>query len=121
MNRASADVLLAEDNPSDADLVFESLGSVVDPRRVHRVHDGVEAIEFLSCTGSYAGRLPDAPLRLVLLDIKLPRIDGLEVLGHIRADPRTSLVPVVMLTSSKKVRSVLRGQGVTLGRHRAGR
>lgn len=80
---------------------------MVDPRRVHRVHDGVEAIDFLSCSGGYASRRPDAPLRLALLDIKLPRIDGLEVLEHIRADPRTSLVPVVMLTSSKVERDVL--------------
>jgi two-component system response regulator len=107
MNRGFADVLLAEDNPSDADLVFESLRSVVDPRRDHRVHDGVEAIDFLSCTGGYSSRLQDAPLRLVLVDIKLPRIDGLEVLEHIRADPRTALVPVVMLTSSKVERDVL--------------
>ena len=106
MNRKLADVLLAEDNPSDAELILDSLASVVEPKHVHRVHDGVEAIDFLSCKGDYTSRLPGTPLRLVLLDIKLPRIDGLEVLEHIRADSQTSLVPVVMLTSSKVDRDV---------------
>jgi two-component system response regulator len=106
LNRKLADVLLAEDNPSDAELILDSLASVVEPKHVHRVHHGVETIDFPSCKGDYTSRLSGTPLRPVLLDIKLPRMDGLEVLEHIRADPRTSLVPVVMLTSSKVDRDV---------------
>jgi two-component system response regulator len=106
MNRARADVLLAEDNPADAELAAECLSSIVDPRRVHRVCDGVEALDFLFCRGRYSVRHPTAPLRLVLLDVKLPRVDGLKVLEEIRADDRLGLVPVVMLTSSKVDRDV---------------
>jgi two-component system response regulator len=106
MSMATAEVLLAEDNPSDAELVLESLASVVHASQVHRVHDGVEALDFLAGSGAYAGRAVDAPLHLVLLDIKVPRVDGLEVLRHIREDARTRLVPVVMLTSSKVERDV---------------
>ncbi|HUG37006.1 MAG TPA: response regulator [Candidatus Limnocylindrales bacterium] len=106
MTTEVADVLLAEDNPSDAELILESLAAVVDPARIHRVHDGVEALDFLTGGGAHARRSADAPLRLVLLDIKLPRVDGLEVLRHVREDLRTRLVPVVMLTSSKVERDV---------------
>ena len=106
MSADAADVLLAEDNPSDAELILESLGAVVDAGRVHRVHDGVEALDFLTGKGAYTERAADAPLHLVLLDIKLPRVDGLEVLRHIRGDLRTRLVPVVMLTSSRVDRDV---------------
>ena len=107
MSTDVADVLLAEDNPSDAELILESLSAVVDPTRVHRVHDGVEALDFLTGSGAYAERAADSPLRLVLLDIKLPRVDGLEILRHIRQDEHIRLVPVVMLTSSKVERDVL--------------
>ena len=106
MSAACADVLLAEDNPSDAELILESLAAVVDPARVHRVHDGVEALDFLSGRGAYVTRPLDAPLRLILLDIKLPRVDGLEILRRLREDARTRFVPVVMLTSSKVERDV---------------
>lgn len=107
-----ADVLLAEDNPSDAELILESLAAVVDPARIQRVHDGVEALDFLTGRSGYAERLPDTSLQLVLLDIKLPRVDGLEVLRHIREDLRTRLVPVVMLTSSKVERDVQAAYGL---------
>lgn len=106
MNRAHADVLLVEDNPSDAELVAGCLATVVDPKRIHRVRDGVEALDFLFCRGAYDVRQPSAPLRLVLLDIKLPRVDGLEVLGRIRADERMGFVPVVVFTSSNVARDV---------------
>lgn len=106
MSSDVADVLLAEDNPSDAELILESLASVVDPGRLHRVHDGVEALDFLTHSGAYATRPIEAPLHLVLLDIKLPRVGGLEVLRHIRTEDRTRYVPVVMLTSSRVERDV---------------
>lgn len=100
MNGTHADVLLAEDNPSDAELLTGCLETVVEPGRIHRVRDGVEALDFLFCRGEYEGRHPPAPLRLVLLDIKLPRVGGLEVLEQLRADDHIGLVPVVMFTSS---------------------
>jgi len=102
------DVLLAEDNPSDAELIMETLAEVVDPKRLHRVRDGVEALEFLEAR-SRGGR---APLSLVLLDIKLPRVDGLEVLQRLRAAPRGRFVPVVMLTSSRIDRDVASAYGL---------
>ena len=108
MNRAHADILLAEDNPSDTELFVDCLAAVVDPRRIHRVHDGVEALDFLFCRGSYKARDPATPVRLALLDIKLPRVDGLEVLERLRADSRTCVVPVVMFTSSNVERDVAR-------------
>lgn len=106
MNRAHADILLAEDNASDAELLAGCLATVVDPRRIHRVEDGVEALEFLFSRGPYRARSRAAPLRLVLLDIKLPRVDGFEVLKQLREEDRTSLVPVVMFTSSNVARDV---------------
>lgn len=96
-----ADILLAEDNPSDAELILEALGSVADIGRVARVHDGVEALDFLLCRGAHERRAHALPPRLVLLDIKLPKVEGLEVLAEIRRDGRTRHVPVVMLTSSR--------------------
>jgi two-component system response regulator len=106
MNRARADVLLAEDNASDAELAADCLARIIDPRRIYRVRDGVEALDFLLGRGAYAERRNAPAVQLVLLDIKLPRVDGLKVLGQLRADPRTALVPVVMLTSSKVERDI---------------
>ncbi len=102
------DVLLAEDNPSDAELVSESLSSLVDARRIRRAHDGVEALDFLLCRAGFEDRAELPPPRLVLLDIKLPRVGGFEVLEELRRDPRAGLVPVVMLTSSNVERDVAR-------------
>ena len=100
MSVVEADVLLAEDNPSDAELILEALSAVADVGRVARVHDGVEALDFLLCRGAQARRAHEPPPRLVLLDIKLPRIEGLEVLAELRREGRTRYVPVVTLTSS---------------------
>ena len=101
-----ADVLLAEDDPADAELILESLGGDGTTRRVHVARDGEEALDFVFGRGRYVGRTATGPPRLVLLDIKLPKIGGLEVLRQIKSDPRTAAIPVVMLTSSNLVRDV---------------
>lgn len=98
---ARADILLAEDNPSDAELILQVLGEVAPVSRVHRVQDGVEALAYLrDRSASNPSPSGPGPLHLVLLDVKMPRVGGLEVLKAIRADPATRYVPVVMLTSS---------------------
>lgn len=95
-------ILLVEDNPDDEMLTLRALRKNNIGNEVIVVRDGAEALDFLFCTGAYADRdFHDMP-QLILLDIKLPKIDGLEVLRRIRADQRTSLLPVVMLSSSKE-------------------
>jgi CheY-like chemotaxis protein len=101
MKPVDMDILLAEDNPSDAELIVEALSELVPPERIHRVHDGVEALDFLARVGAAHQRLG-----LVLLDIKLPRTDGLQVLERLRRSAPGRLVPVVMLTSSRVPRDV---------------
>jgi CheY-like chemotaxis protein len=100
-------ILLAEDNPQDAELMLEALADHNLVNRVVLVKDGVEALEYLRCEGSYAARRPDHPA-VVVLDIKMPRMDGIEALRVIRADPALKLIPVVMLTSSREEHDLLR-------------
>ena len=100
------DILLVEDNPDDAELAIRSMRkSGHAPRLVH-VDDGVRALDFLFGTGEFAGRDSKIQPRVVLLDLKLPRLDGLEVLKRLRGDERTRTVPVVILSSSKEERDV---------------
>jgi two-component system response regulator len=107
MNQSDVEVLLAEDNPGDAELVRHSLAGAL-LGRLHHVRDGVEALEFLFRRGAHAGRSGPPP-RLVLLDVKLPMVDGFQVLRELRADPRTQALPVVFLSSSKLAADVLQG------------
>lgn len=100
-------ILLAEDNPRDAELTLEALTDHNLANRVTLVKDGVEALEFLRCTGKFATRKPVHPA-VVVLDIKMPRLDGIEVLQAIRADPELKLIPVVMLTSSREEHDLVR-------------
>lgn len=104
---AGKTVLLVEDNPDDELLTTRAFRKNNLLNEIVVARDGVEALDYLFSTGPYAGRPPGMP-EVVLLDLKLPRIDGLEVLGRIRADERTSLLPVVVLTSSKQDEDVLR-------------
>jgi two-component system response regulator len=93
-------ILLVEDNDDDVELTLRALRRNRVANRVDVVRDGAEALEYLFATGSYAGRdVRDSP-NLVLLDLKLPKVGGLEVLERLRADPRTRRLPVVILTSS---------------------
>lgn len=102
-------ILLVEDNPDDEELTLHAF----EKNNIHHpivvAHDGVEALDYLFATGTYAGRNShDLPL-VVLLDLKLPKIDGLEVLRRIRANEETSLLPVVLLTSSNEEEDRLKG------------
>ena len=96
-------ILLVEDNPDDVKLTLRALKKSNVLNEVVVAQDGVEALEYLFCTGKHAGRDRKMP-QLILLDLKMPKIDGLEVLHRIRADERTKLLPVVILTTSTEDR-----------------
>jgi len=99
------DILLVEDNPADAELVLRALRKGKLANHITWVKDGAEALEFIFRSGAYAGR-PDQHPRLILLDLKLPKVDGIEVLKRIKADERTRMIPVVMVTSSAEGRDI---------------
>ena len=106
MNEKS--ILLVEDNPDDVELTLMALKESKILNKVDVTRDGVEALDYLFCTGSYAERKPCTLPELVLLDLKLPKVSGLEVLERLRSDPRTKLIPVVILTSSSEEEDVLK-------------
>jgi CheY-like chemotaxis protein len=102
-------ILLVEDNPDDQALTLRALKAHKIMNEVVVAEDGAEALEYLHATGVHAGRDPSDLPQIVLLDLKLPKIDGLEVLKRIRSEPRTRLLPVVILTSSKEERDLVNG------------
>lgn len=102
-------ILLVEDNESDEALTLRALKKNHIGNRVVVVRDGAEALDFLFCKRAYADRDPQDVPQLILLDLKLPKVDGLEVLRRIRADERTRLLPVVILTSSNQDRDRVEG------------
>jgi len=102
----SVDILLVEDNPNDAELTMRALRKGNLANHVSWVKDGAEALEFIFRNGAYAGR-PDQNPRLILLDLKLPKVDGIEVLKRLKADDRTRAIPVVMVTSSAEGRDIV--------------
>lgn len=96
------EILLVEDDPDDVKLTLHTFAKFNISNRVHVVTDGAAALDFLFCTGPYASRSSNNPPKVVLLDIKLPKVNGLEVLRRVRADPRTTGQPIVLLTSSRE-------------------
>jgi CheY-like chemotaxis protein len=106
MNHA-IELLLVEDNANDIELTLHVLSRHNLANRIHIVRDGEEALDFLFCRGTFSGRSFDNPPKVVLLDLKLPKVDGLEVLRVVKSDPRTKTVPVVVMTSSRQQRDVV--------------
>jgi two-component system response regulator len=106
MSEEIVDILLVEDNPSDIELTLHTFRRINFASAIHVAHDGAEALEFIFCTGRYAQRsLRNVP-RLILLDLKLPLMDGLEVLQQVKSDPRTRFIPIVVLSSSREERDI---------------
>jgi two-component system, response regulator len=102
-----ADILLIEDNPHDVALAMHAFRRHRIANNIHVARDGAEALDYLFCRGDYEDRrIEDVP-RLILLDLKLPRVSGIEVLRATKADPRTQAIPVVVLTTSREDRDVL--------------
>jgi CheY-like chemotaxis protein len=107
MNNYEIDVLLVEDNPRDAEMTLRTLRKHNLVNQVVHVNDGKEALDWLFGTGLYVGRDPNCHPKIVLLDLKLPKVDGLDVLRAIRTDERTRNMPVVVMTSSLEDRDVV--------------
>ena len=101
-------ILLVEDNPNDEELTLRALRKANIANEVFVARDGQEALDFLFGTGKQAGREPMTMPAVILLDLKLPKLNGIDVLHRIRADPRTKLVPVVVLTSSSEDEDMMR-------------
>jgi CheY-like chemotaxis protein len=109
MTRRSIEVLIVDDSPGDVDLTIHVLRHNHLANAIYVAEDGKEALDFLFCRGEHASRTIDDRPRIILLDLKLPKVDGMEVLKAIRLDERTRTIPVVILTSSKEQRDLLRG------------
>lgn len=103
---AATDVLLVEDNPADVEMTLRALQRAHLVNHIATVADGAEALDFVHGTGPYAHRAEAPPLKVVFLDLKLPKVSGLQVLERLKADPRTREVPVVILTSSAEAPDV---------------
>ena len=112
MTDRQIEILLVEDNQEDVELTLHALRKENLANHIHVARDGEEALEFLFCSGPHADRSFERPPRLILLDLKLPKIDGMEVLRRLKSDARTKPIPVVILTSSKEERDLVQGYGL---------
>lgn len=101
------EILIVDDSPSDVELTIRALRKAKLANAIHVVDDGEQALDFLFCRGTYRGRSFASPPRVILLDLKMPKVDGIEVLRAVRADGRTRAIPVVVLTSSKEQKDVV--------------
>lgn len=101
------EILLIEDSPEDVEITLRAFEKYHLANRIHVLRDGEEALECLFSTGRYAGNPLSSMTRLILLDLKLPKVDGIEVLHQCKSDPRTKNIPVVVLTSSKEERDLV--------------
>ena len=102
------EILLVEDSQDDLDMTLRALRKANMANHIQIARDGAEALDFIFCEGAHAARKIENIPKLILLDLKLPKIDGMEVLRRIKGDPRTKMIPVVMLTSSKEQNDVIR-------------
>jgi two-component system, response regulator len=103
------EILLVDDSPEDVELAILALRRSKLSNEIHVAEDGAEALDFLFCRGTHADRTFSHPPKLVLLDLKLPKVDGLGVLKEVRSDERTKAIPIVILTSSKEQRDLIEG------------
>lgn len=101
------EILLVEDNADDMDMTLRALRKANLTNKIQVVRDGAEALEFIFCEGAHAGRKIESVPKLILLDLKLPKVNGFEVLKRLKADVRTRMIPVVILTSSKEHKDVV--------------
>ena len=108
MTNDKIDVLLVEDNPDDAELTMRALRKTGITNSLIHLKDGAEALDYLFCKGPWSGRDPGEMPKLILLDLKMPKVDGIEVLRQIKADAGTRTIPVVLLTSSSEEKDVAR-------------
>ncbi len=109
MTQSEVEILLVEDNPADVELTLHALRHSNLANQIQVARDGEEALDFLFCRGAYSDRSIKHAPKIVLLDLKLPKVDGLEVLRQLKSDNRTKAIPVVILTSSKEERDLVKG------------
>ena len=113
MNKPNqTEILLVEDSQDDLDMTLRALRKANMANHIEIARDGVEALDFIFCEGAHAARKIENIPKLIMLDLKLPKIDGMEVLKRIKGDPRTKMIPVVMLTSSEEQNDVIRSYGL---------
>jgi len=109
MSDHEIEILLVEDNAADVELTLRALRQEKLANKIEVAGDGEEALDFLFCRGRYADRRFELPPRVVLLDLKLPKVDGMEVLREVKQDPHTKAIPVVILTASREEQDLVNG------------
>jgi CheY-like chemotaxis protein len=106
MSQETAEILLIEDSRDDVEFFVHSFEKAGLPAHLQVIHDGAEALEYIFCTGRHAGRNATARPKVIFLDLKLPKVSGLDVLMRLKSDPRTKTIPVVALSSSQEARDL---------------